>query len=425
MVAPERHLYWTRVTPPSIPRRARRELYLVLGAGFALAFIDPSDRDAAFKQFQYGDGGAAWWSSADYARNVRWVSRFYERTGKALVMWQVPLGNTFMRAMNNTWNHYQDNHVEWLIDDPGRTHLTAYVNAGVFAVIFGRGADGATCACDANSDGVTNPAPITETRRPRSMRTTTGLLSCEGCRVYAGGSIPLRRCATPSADVATERTNERGRNRGHAANRVRRRSRSNAQPIHDAGHPTPAPVPTAPPPPVACVASVGPDPCANKRLVGRFAGLHASWYGQSGYPTLCVGQRSTATVAFYNSGSIGWVSGRMGEVAYLGTWGPEPGQDRATPLGGDGQLGSPNTGWPRYNRIAVQPAQYVGPGQVAWFQFTIQAPTTPGTYRLYLRPLIEGASWLEDYGVFWLVTVRKSDIRADALPSPVEPGSAY
>jgi hypothetical protein len=95
----------------------------------------------------------------------------------------------------------------------------------------------------------------------------------------------------------------------------------------------------------------------------------------------------------------------MGEVAYLGTWGPEPGQDQISPLGGDGTAGSLATGWPRYNRIAMQPAAYVGPGQVAWFQFTIQAPATPGYYRLYLRPLIEGATWLEDFGVFWLVTV--------------------
>ncbi|MGH2499805.1 MAG: DUF3048 domain-containing protein, partial [Candidatus Limnocylindria bacterium] len=133
------------------------------------------------------------------------------------------------------------------------------------------------------------------------------------------------------------------------------------------------------------------------------------WYGQSGYPTLCPGERSTATVAYYNAGSLGWVAGRMGEVAYLGTWGPEPGQDRASPLGGDGTNGSPPTGWPRYNRIAGQPSEYVGPGQVAWFQFTIQAPTTPGIYMLGLRPLVEGAQWMEDFGVFWLVTVLNPD----------------
>jgi hypothetical protein len=170
--------------------------------------------------------------------------------------------------------------------------------------------------------------------------------------------------------------------------------------------PTPTPSPSPTPPVGACAGSVGPGipPPANVR--SGISGFHAAWYGQSGYPTLCPGQSATAVVAYYNSGSRGWVAGRMGEVAYLGTWAPEPGQDRATALGGDGALGSPATGWPRYNRIAVQPADYVGPGQVAWFQFTIQAPATPGTYRLYLRPLIEGATWMEDYGVFWVVTVK-------------------
>ena len=45
-------------------------------------------------------------------------SRFVDLTGKRIVLWQIPYGNTRMRAMNNTWNHYQDNRVEWLLDDP-------------------------------------------------------------------------------------------------------------------------------------------------------------------------------------------------------------------------------------------------------------------------------------------------------------------
>ena len=167
-----------------------------------------------------------------------------------------------------------------------------------------------------------------------------------------------------------------------------------------------------------CTGSTGPGIPPPASLPAGVPGFHAQWYGQSGYPTLCPGQRSTATVAYYNAGSQGWVSGRLGEVAYLGTWGPEPGQDRASPLGGDGTLGSPATGWPRYNRIAIQPAAYVGPGQVAWFQFTIQAPLIPGTYRLYLRPLVEGATWMEDFGVFWLVTVLNPD------GTPPAPGPA-
>ena len=152
--------------------------------------------------------------------------------------------------------------------------------------------------------------------------------------------------------------------------------------------------------------SVGPGMPPPATVPAGIPGFHAAWYGQSGYPTLCPGARSTAIVAYYNSGARGWIGGVMGQVAYLGTWRPEPGQDMPTPLGGDGTLGSPNTSWPRYNRVAAQPASWVGPGQVAWFQFTIQAPQTPGTYRLYLRPLIEGATWMEDYGVFWIVTVK-------------------
>jgi hypothetical protein len=116
-----------------------------------------------------------------------------------------------------------------------------------------------------------------------------------------------------------------------------------------------------------------------------------------------------ATVAYYNSGSRGWVSGRLGEVAYLGTSGPQPGQDQPSSLGGDGTNGSPNTGWPRFNRLAVQPAPYVGPGQVAWFQFRVRAPGVPGRYSIALRPVIEGGQWMEDFGVFWNVVVLNPD----------------
>jgi len=61
--------------------------------------------------------------------------------------------------------------------------------------------------------------------------------------------------------------------------------------------------------------SVGPGIPPPVSPPAGIAGFHASWYGQSGYPTLCPGERSNAVVAFYNSGSRGWVAGRMGEVA--------------------------------------------------------------------------------------------------------------
>jgi hypothetical protein len=172
-----------------------------------------------------------------------------------------------------------------------------------------------------------------------------------------------------------------------------------------------------------CTIQIGPGIAPPANPPKGISGFHATWYGQSGYMTLCPGDSATAVVAYYNSGSLGWTLGRMGEVAYLGTWGPHPGQDRASVLGGDGSNGSPNTNWPRFNRIAVQPAPYVGPGQVAWFQFSVRAPSVPGTYKLYLRPLIEGAQWMEDFGVFWLVTVA-SPMASAPTPTPTIAGLA-
>jgi hypothetical protein len=170
-----------------------------------------------------------------------------------------------------------------------------------------------------------------------------------------------------------------------------------------------------------CVPDTGPGIPAPTATPAKLPGFHAAWYGQSGYLRLCPGGTAQATLAYYNSGSFGWVSGRMGEAAYLGTWASEPGQDQPSILGGDGQLGSPATGWPRFNRIAQQPASYVGPGQVAWFQFSLQAPSLPGTYRLFVRPLIEGATWLEDIGVYWQVLVLNPD---GTMPTPTPPDPA-
>jgi hypothetical protein len=134
--------------------------YNSLAANFDIVFAEFSDRDAAFKQYVYGDGGQSWWDSEDFRRNTLYLGTFSPAAAKRIVMWQIPLGNTKMLSENNTWGHYQDNRPEWLLDEPARTHLAAYRDAGVVAFLFGGGASGVTCACDADNDGVTNPAAI-------------------------------------------------------------------------------------------------------------------------------------------------------------------------------------------------------------------------------------------------------------------------
>lgn len=46
------------------------------------------------------------------------------------------------------------------------------------------------------------------------------------------------------------------------------------------------------------------------------------------------------------------------------------------------------------------------PARRGWFQFQIHAPSTPGVYRLDVRGVVNGASWLEDAGVYFTITVR-------------------
>jgi len=130
--------------------------YNQLAANFDIAFAEFSDHDSGYNQYVNGDGGLSWWDAADFQRSVRFLGGFSSAAGKRIVMWQVPAGNTRMRSENNSTGHYQDNRPEWLLDEPLRTHLTAYRDAGVVAFLFG----GVTCACDKQNDGVTNPTAI-------------------------------------------------------------------------------------------------------------------------------------------------------------------------------------------------------------------------------------------------------------------------
>jgi hypothetical protein len=72
--------------------------------------------------------------------------------------------------------------------------VRAYAAAGFAGFLFGRGADGATCACDAAKDGVTNPAPINgNTRASLSADDDGGYFKVQVRAYYASGAITLPR----------------------------------------------------------------------------------------------------------------------------------------------------------------------------------------------------------------------------------------
>lgn len=120
---------------------------------------------------------------------------------------------------------------------------------------------------------------------------------------------------------------------------------------------------------------------------------HAQFYAQSPFPVASPGQQVQWTIAFTNTGATGWALGS--NEAHLGTMHP---QDGASPLA----TGS----WLSPNRAARQTTSYVAPGQQGWFIVTLAAPAQPGIYRLYLRPVIDGVTWMEDAGAFVDLVVR-------------------
>lgn len=124
------------------------------------------------------------------------------------------------------------------------------------------------------------------------------------------------------------------------------------------------------------------------------AQYHTAFYAQSPFPAVAPGQTAEWVIALTNTGRTGWDLGQATPLR-LGTWSP---QDAPS------MLASPS--WIAPNRPAQQTTPWVGPGQQAWFRVQLQAPSAPGVYRLYVRPVIDGVQWLEDFGAYVEVSVR-------------------
>lgn len=169
--------------------------YRSLGASFDAIFSDPADRDSGFAVAVNGAGRSAWWSAADFTRHLRFVRGVHGGTGAPIVLWQIPLGNTLTRSVNNTWGHYQDNRPQWFLDGRrGWAHLRATRDAGVAALLFGGGQAGDTAATDAMRDGTTNPAPVNGNRRRARVADDDGGYFRERSRAYRRhGPLKLAR----------------------------------------------------------------------------------------------------------------------------------------------------------------------------------------------------------------------------------------
>ena len=158
--------------------------YRALGAPFDLAFFSLSDRDAGFDR--------GWWDTAHFESFRTFLGAVTRETRLPAMLWQMPVGNTLYRSVNNTKNHYQDNRVEYFLKEGNRKHLIDYANAGVIGILIGAGRKDQTHFFDQAGDGVTNPPPVNGNDRMATYPDDDGgFVRLSGKAYYDAG--PVRR----------------------------------------------------------------------------------------------------------------------------------------------------------------------------------------------------------------------------------------
>lgn len=122
--------------------------------------------------------------------------------------------------------------------------------------------------------------------------------------------------------------------------------------------------------------------------------FHSKLVSRSPDPTLAVGATASLTLVFTNTGTTPWVKGTATE-ARLGV---KLDERSLADLG-------MAVNWPLPTRPAVQQEPSVAPGKTASFTFQVKA-VNPGVFQLPVRPVIDGVTWMEDEGIFVIITVR-------------------
>jgi len=122
-------------------------------------------------------------------------------------------------------------------------------------------------------------------------------------------------------------------------------------------------------------------------------GFHAAWVDQSPWPVLSPGATVSYTIHLRNTGDQTWQRGSPLRQVNLAVGGD------STAFADVGMA----VGWLSANRVATTTELTVAPNAIATFTFTLRAPSTPGTYRLPLHPVLDGVQHLEDEGVYVLV----------------------
>ena len=122
------------------------------------------------------------------------------------------------------------------------------------------------------------------------------------------------------------------------------------------------------------------------------ATVHASFVSETPYPEISANDAALVSVVLRNTGSTAWRKGTAQE-ARLGIPGNSP------------DLAFLADGWPTPERPAAQQEDIVPPGGTATFSFRVKG-ALPGTFVVPLRGVVDGGAWMDDLGMYTVVTVR-------------------
>jgi hypothetical protein len=121
--------------------------------------------------------------------------------------------------------------------------------------------------------------------------------------------------------------------------------------------------------------------------------FHAQLVDQGASPTLAPGGTAAYTMHFRNVGLVPWQRGTDKQVN-LGISGD-------TRTWADAGIAD---GWMSATRVTTTTESVVLPGTIGTFTFNVRAPGTPGTYRVPMRLVVEGLTWIDDVQAVVAVT---------------------
>lgn len=132
------------------------------------------------------------------------------------------------------------------------------------------------------------------------------------------------------------------------------------------------------------------------------AGFHAAWVAQSAYATAAPGDVVQMSAVYQNTGNNPWIKGQLGtSQANFSTAAPRGN----TTLNDAGWSAGQN--WLAPNRYAAQANDLVVTGQLGSWAWSVKVPaaTPAGVTTVYGIPVVDGVTYMEDYGFFLNVTV--------------------